>query len=266
MANPQQLARLKKGVDIWNEWRREALPEKVNLSSATFSNADLSEVNLTHANLSRVDLVGADLSDADLSFADLSDSDLSEANLSHSRMLFVNLSRTNLSKANLTSAFLCGSNLDAATLQYTVFADTDLRETSGLDSVDHHGPSSIGIDTFFRSKGAIPDAFLRGAGVPDAFITYAKSLVGSVIEFYSCFISYSTTDQEFADRLYTDLQAKGVRCWFAPHDVHGGRKLHEQIDDAIRVHQKLLLILSPHSIKSAWVESEIRRARKRERQ
>ena len=29
----------------------------------------------------------------------------------------------------------------------------------------------------------------------------------------------SSTDQEFAERLYSDLQAKGVRCWFAPHDV-----------------------------------------------
>ena len=38
-------------------------------------------------------------------------------------------------------------------------------------------------------------------------------------QYFSCFISYSTHDQEFADRLYADLQAKGVRCWFAPHDI-----------------------------------------------
>ncbi len=31
---------------------------------------------------------------------------------------------------------------------------------------------------------------------------------------------------------------------FALHDVQGGRKLHEQIDEAIRLHAKLLLILS----------------------
>jgi TIR domain len=35
----------------------------------------------------------------------------------------------------------------------------------------------------------------------------------------SCFISYLTKDQEFADRLYADLQNKGVQCWFAPHDL-----------------------------------------------
>ena len=100
--------------------------------------------------------------------------------------------------------------------------------------------------------------------MPDNFIAYIGSLVGNAIEFYSCFISYSTQDQEFAERLYADLQANNVRCWFAPHHIQGGKKIHEQIDEAIRLHDKLLLILSPHSIKSAWVDTEIAKARKRE--
>ena len=40
--------------------------------------------------------------------------------------------------------------------------------------------------------------------------------------------------------------------------------LHEQLDQAIRDSDKLLLILSDHSIGSPWVDFEIRRARKRE--
>ena len=84
------------------------------------------------------------------------------------------------------------------------------------------------------------------------------------IQFYSCFISYSTKDQEFAERLHADLQAKGVRCWFAPHDIASGKKIHEQIDEAIRLHERLLLILSPASIESEWVKTEIAKARKRE--
>jgi hypothetical protein len=89
-------------------------------------------------------------------------------------------------------------------------------------------------------------------------------MVGRPIEFYSCFISYSTKDQEFAERLYNDLQGNGVRCWFAPHDIQGGRKIHEQIDEAIRLHDRLLLILSEDSMKSEWVKTEIAKARKRE--
>jgi hypothetical protein len=95
-------------------------------------------------------------------------------------------------------------------------------------------------------------------------IAYIRSSAGA-IQFYSCFISYSTKDQEFADRLYADLQNKGVRCWFAPHDIQGGRKIHEQIDEAIRLHDKLLLILSEHSMKSPWVTTEIAEARVREK-
>jgi len=102
--------------------------------------------------------------------------------------------------------------------------------------------------------------------VPDEFIAYIGSMVGRPIEFYSCFISYSTRDQEFAERLHADLQAKGVRCWFAPHDIKSGRKIHEQIDDAIRLHDKLLLILSEHSMSSNWVKTEIAKARKREKE
>jgi hypothetical protein len=92
-----------------------------------------------------------------------------------------------------------------------------------------------------------------------------KSLTGVAFDFYSCFISCSSTDQKFADRLYADLQAKGVRCWFAPHDIQPGKKIHEQIDEAIKVYDKLLLILSDASMNSEWVATEISRARRRER-
>jgi hypothetical protein len=43
-----------------------------------------------------------------------------------------------------------------------------------------------------------------------------------------------------------------------------GKKIHEQIDEAIRLHERLLLILSPASIESEWVKTEISKARKRE--
>jgi hypothetical protein len=93
-----------------------------------------------------------------------------------------------------------------------------------------------------------------------------RSLTGAALDFYSCFISYSTKDQDFADRLYADLQSRGVRCWFAPHDIQGGRKVHEQIDEAIRVYDKLLLLLSDASMNSNWVKTEIANARAKEQQ
>ena len=41
-------------------------------------------------------------------------------------------------------------------------------------------------------------------------------------------------------------------------------KLHEQIDEAIRVYETLLLVLSPESMASEWVRTEIRNPRKAE--
>jgi hypothetical protein len=80
------------------------------------------------------------------------------------------------------------------------------------------------------------------------------------IQFYSCFISYSSKDQEFAERLHADLQNKGVRCWFAPHDMAIGAKIIDAIDEAIRLRDKVLLILSENSVASDWVEEEVTRA------
>ena len=101
---------------------------------------------------------------------------------------------------------------------------------------------------------------MRGCGVPDAMIAYIGSLVGKAIEYYSCFISYSSKDQECAERLHADLQAKGVRCWFAPEDLKIGDKFRTRIDEAIRYYDKLLLVLSEHSVNSKWVEKEVETA------
>ena len=106
---------------------------------------------------------------------------------------------------------------------------------------------------------------MRECGVPDTFITFAKSLVNSAIDYYSAFISYSSKDHDFAERLYADLQSKGVRCWFAPEDIKIGDKFRQRIDEAIRIHDKLLVVLSEESINSAWVEEEVEAALERER-
>ncbi len=298
MANPEHLEILKQGVEQWNKWRmehpdvhpdlREANLEKAELGGANLSGANLTGADLRGADLRKANLDGAKLGGANLRGAKLREADLSatqlrganllwahlqEAKLTGADLYMADLSGADLSGANLRKAKLGGANLSGADLrkadftaaraQDTKFADVDLSTAKGLETVEHGGPSTIGIDTIYRSGGKIPEVFLRGCGVPDEFIAYIGSMVGRRIEFYSCFISYSTKDQEFAERLYAGLQAIGVRCWFAPHDIKGGRKIYEQIDEAIRLHDKLLLILSGHSMASEWVKTEIAKALKR---
>jgi hypothetical protein len=92
--------------------------------------------------------------------------------------------------------------------------------------------------------------------VPVTMIEYAGSLASLQIDHYSCFISYSHMDDEFAKHLLNGLQAMGIRCWNAPHDMNIGDKRRLLIKETIRAHDKLLLIFSEHSVRSDWVEHE----------
>lgn len=265
MANPDHLDVLNDGVEAWNRWRQRPLGIKPDLSGAKLrSQTPRIGMNLRNANLRGADLFNVDLSEVDLCEADLTDACLFGVNLNSSDLTKAKLCGADLRQANLNMTRLGRADFTGAKVQNTVFTDIDLSEVRGLGAVLHDGPSSIGIDTIYRSKGKIPQSFLRGAGVPDALIGQMVSLAGTGFEFYSLFISYSAHDQRFADRLYAGLQAKGVRCWFAPHDMRSGKKIHEQIDEAIQKYDRLLLILSTESMQSGWVKTEISKARKRE--
>jgi hypothetical protein len=253
MANPEHFQILCQGVEAWNVWRaqhRNITPDLSNaiLPDANLINANLTSANLTSANLTSANLGGADLINANLANANLGGATLIEADLRG---------------ANLFGADLTGAHVEGGILFETVFANTNLTDVHGLATCSHDGPSSLDHRTLAQS-GPLPLAFLRGCGLPEALIEYLPSILGAPFQFYSCFISYSSVDEPFCRRLHEHLQNAGLRVWFAPHDIQGGRKIHEQIDQAIRVYDKLLLVLSPHSMESPWVEFEIRRARKRE--
>jgi hypothetical protein len=268
MASEELLNILKQGVGDWNQWREVNLSEaglpRANLSGADLEGVFLAAIDLRAANLRAANLSEADLREADLSDADLREADLSDANLSNANLSNANLRFANLRFANLSRALLGGADLTNTVIGFSTIGSVDLSKVKGLETVKHVGPSSIGIDTIYLSNGDIPDAFLKGAGVPDNFIAYIASLVGKAIEYYSCFISYSSKDHEFASRLYNDLQGKGVRSWFAPEDLKIGEKFRIRIDESIRLHDKLLLILSKHSVTSDWVEKEVETAFEKE--
>lgn len=101
---------------------------------------------------------------------------------------------------------------------------------------------------------------MLGAGIPNELIDFIYSMARHPIDFHSCFICYSSRDQEFAERLRSDLLDRGVRCWFAPEALRIGDRFQEKIEEAIRTYDKLLLVLSENSVKSRWVEREVQAA------
>ena len=239
---------------------RESDLSEADLRKAYFIRADLVRVDLWEANLSRADfrwayLIGTDLKRADLTSADLRWAYISEVNLAEA-----DLQKANFTKANLIKTDLDQANLEDVTLAWTYFGDMDLSAAKALNTAKHYGPSSIGIDTVYRSKGKIPTALLHGAGVSDSFIRNMKSLTDKSFAYHSCFISHAGKDHEFAQKLHADLQNNGVRCWFAAEEMKIGDLTWDSIYHFIRMHEKILLILSKNSMTSNWIENEVNAA------
>jgi len=235
---------------------REAYLFRANLREADLSEADLSMANLLQGNLRKANLLRARLSRTDLSGANLS-----EANLS-----FADLSMTDLTEAKLIGTNFFGSNLsevvfDRSWVAFALFAHVDLSTSKGLESMIHLSPSSIGIDTVYRSEGNISDLFLRKAGIPENFVASMKTLVRRSSEYALSFVSFADEDQSFASRLLEDLQKAGIRSWLTPM----GTKSATVVDQLIRWRGKLIVVISTHSIDNGWVENEIRLALDAER-
>jgi hypothetical protein len=289
MADEDQLRILKRGVAAWNAWRAEMV-YRIDLSDADLSHAHLSGANLREADLSRAILSDADLREANLGGANLREADLSraalsEANLIGATLIGANFSGANLREVDLRGTLLSGANLSEsylgmailsggdlngadlceAMLLETVLSNVDLSGCKNLESIQHHGPSTIDIRTLQRS-GPLPLAFLRGVGLPDRLIDYLPSLLGQAIQHYSCFISYNHTDIRFARRLEDQLQGRGIRCWRDEHQLLPGDDIHEGIDRGIRLWDKVLLCASQVSLTSWWVDGEINRAFQKEAQ
>ncbi len=168
MANEEHLAILKEGVEVWNTWQKEHPDVKPDLSYADLSGAHLGGAHLG----------GADLSGTDFILADLSGAYLSEAYISRANLNGADLSGVHIRRAHIHEARLSGVDLNRAFIGLTLFTGVDLSEVTGLDSVRHSAPSSIDIDTIYKSKGKIPEVFLRGCGVPDKMIDFVINLPG----------------------------------------------------------------------------------------
>ncbi|HEX6292948.1 MAG TPA: toll/interleukin-1 receptor domain-containing protein [Herpetosiphonaceae bacterium] len=242
----------------------ETKPHRAHFEGANFHGVDLSEANLyaailDDANLQDAILYGANLRGVSFRDAKLQGALVQKVDLTESHLIRTNFYRADLCGVNLSPSLLSDVQMKRAKIGGTIFANVDLRDIHGLDTLYHVSPSHIGIETLYKSRGQIPEVFLRGCGVPDSMIEYARSLVAAErpIDYYSCFISYSSHDDALAERLYADLQAKGVRCWLAPHDLTPGEVIVRGIDEAIRLHDKVVLLLSEAAVLSPWVKYEV---------
>ncbi len=79
------------------------------------------------------------------------------------------------------------------------------------------------------------------------------------------FISYSRKDLSFVEQLATDLKKAGLDVWYDVSSLGGGARWRVEIEAAIKNSQFVIVVLSPDSIASEWVEREFLFASKLER-
>jgi len=299
------------GADLRHSDLMGAVMRRANLSGCYLNpshlyHADLRESSLTNAllngaNMRGADLRGADLTGADLDRAVLSDADLSGANLTSANLQRTSLIGTNLSGANLTGAnfsgaslvrsnlsgaalndadffqtqiWACdvsGADLSGAALGYTVLQDCDLRNAAGLEQVRHDAPSSIGVDTVYRSQGLLPAAFLAGAGVPASVSALQEAIAAQSPDLAECYISCRDDDEEFARRLSADLGAQGVNAWVFSQRVRGNPLVsrlsssdQEEVERWLRNYDKLIVVASARALDTEAILNDITAARNKQ--
>ncbi len=70
------------------------------------------------------------------------------------------------------------------------------------------------------------------------------------------FISYSQKDTDIARKLAKDLEKAGFDVWWDISDLKGGDAWIRAIQAALKASKYCLVILSPNSVESEWVEKE----------
>ena len=122
MANPEHLAILDRGVEVWNEWRSQTEVEP-DLSRADLSGRELMGIDWSHTRLLSANLRGCNLDEAELNHADIRGVDLEGGSLEDAE-----LHKAIASGANFIDASLVGAILSEACLANAKFVRADLSE------------------------------------------------------------------------------------------------------------------------------------------
>lgn len=79
------------------------------------------------------------------------------------------------------------------------------------------------------------------------------------------FLSHTSDDKPFVRRLKNDLERHGVtKVWLDEAEIQIGDSLIKKIDEGLKMTKYIGVVLSPRSIKSAWVKKELDIAMTRE--
>ena len=263
-------------ADLTNAMFNGANMRGADLRGANLAGADLDRAILSDANFSGADLTGANLARTSMIGTNLTGANLTGANFAGADMVRSNLADANLDDADLFQTRIWGCNLSGtnfagAGLGYAVFQDCDLRSAVGLDQVRHDAPSSVGVDTIYRSGGLVPGAFLAGAGVPESVAVLQETIAAAPPALSEYYIACRDDDEEFARKLSGDLSALGVNAWVFSQHVRGSALVsrlsssdQEEVERWIRNYDRLIVVASSRALDTEAILNDITAAREKQ--
>lgn len=78
----------------------------------------------------------------------------------------------------------------------------------------------------------------------------------SEIPFYDAFLSYSSKDQRWVERLANKLKEDGFDVFYDHWCISGGQNIPKTIETGLEKSLKIIFVLTPDSVKSKWTEFE----------
>ena len=76
-------------------------------------------------------------------------------------------------------------------------------------------------------------------------------------EMPSLFLCHASVDKPFVEKLANDLKGAGVNVWFDQWNIRVGESITWKIDEGIRENEYLSIVMSPESVNSEWVKTEL---------
>ena len=250
---------LANGLDL-----RGLLLNKCSFEDCSFEGSNLSYSYLVECNFVNCKFIGTRMLRSNLSHSSFKNCDFKYADLCAADLTGANLSGSNLEMTNLCYADLAHTNVEGATFDRTMLASNYMHQVINFDKANIEGHISVSMDNLTYSSGMQLEMLIKNADIPEE---YARHILSLLIEseYYSCFISYSSSDSDFVERLSGDLERIGVTIWRDVKDLKIGDPIREMIQRGILLHERMLVVLSTDSINSNWVEDEIETCFEKER-
>jgi len=261
-----------KGSDAWNDWRKKFPHINPSFAGLYLDEMDFSpEFNLTGVNFHTCHLKAVSFFGTNLERAIFSEAFLSRVRFQHCNMKWVDFRKSQISNSifwssnlewvDFTGSFMPGSDFTSAILGKTIFGSIDLTQCKGLANVTCLAPCVVGIDTVLLSRGSIPIGFLEKNQVGKSAMDFVKKVKQIPNTFYTCFVSYSSKDRLFVNKLIAELSDEGINCWVDKSNLKIGEPFPQMIKEAIASFDKFIVIVSRNSIESKWVLQEMEYAK-----